>query len=473
MAGDTTGDGRRRAAEHDETEDALKVTGKRATFLRDLRLGDVLLFQGADFLAGLAQLTERRTCYHSAIYVGTQTVGGGTKHLLAHNVSSLWWRDLANQPGRGGSRTAVPPGVDLRKDPAALRQYLEELSTNLAHHHLIDPEGTLIGETEARAAQLVDRGGVGIVSIEDYLDRCRTEWLYGRRDHTGKKRRVRHVRSAIALRHASIVEEDDPGRQRARRRDLVDAARRVARQATAFNAAELLSVVPDCFARPGYYEMLALEAVADAVPNLDFIAALLDLPRPNPVEHAARRLVGDRLRTIDPVVSFRNVAGPGWICASYVIATYRDAGLPLDVDTVEAVEMLRADGTKGHLSTPRDLWDCADLVPIVLFARGPERWRAGPRTPPAHPSLGAADASRHRRGRRLRRCDHRRPRRDHARAAARRGRAAGLLRGRRPHGGAGAGLALGPGRHAAGRRWHRRATTHGRAGRRAPVDRGR
>lgn len=97
-----TAEGAGSAPLHDTTPEHLLVTARRPEFFAALRPGDVLLFQGADFLAGLAQLTERRTCYHSALYLGAAPAAGDGStidHVLAHNVSTLWWRDLAADGG--------------------------------------------------------------------------------------------------------------------------------------------------------------------------------------------------------------------------------------------------------------------------------------------------------------------------------------------------------------------------------------
>ena len=358
----------------DTTPDTLVVTGNRAEFFEQLEHGDVLLFQGADFLAGLAQLTERRTCYHSAIYLGIhEGADGEGEHLLAHNVSSLWWRDLAALPGPGGTRVKPPPGVDLRKDPPALTHYLEQLTDNLATHHLRSATATTPEQRHQAAANLVERGGVGVVSVDGYLDRLRYEQLYGRRDRPRKQ--LHHIRSTVALRHRSLVGADQADLRTAGSR-LMEASGTVAAAASGFNAAELLSVVPDCFARPGYTEAVILELIADVAPNVENLGRLFGLAEV-PAGASARELLRRRLRTVDPVVTYPESSGPGWICASYVIAAYAEAGLPLEVETVEGVELDGPDGTVP-LSTPRDLWDCPDLVPVALFARGPERWEDEP-----------------------------------------------------------------------------------------------
>lgn len=361
---------------HDATPETLEVTGRAVDFLDALEPGDVLLFQGADFLAGLAQLTERRTCYHSAIYVGTGERDGRTEHLLAHNVSMLWWRDLAKLvPGRKGSLNP-PDGVDVAKDAVARAAFFEVLARNLVEHHLhnafdLEPEALL-----ALARQLVEDGGVGVVSIEGYLERRKPEKLYGRdRSQT----EVHHVRSVVALRHQRICALSETAAEVAGT-VLHRAAGQAAEKASGFNAAELLSVVPDCFDRPGYIEWGVLQALAEERRNRRILAWLFGR---RPIRGAtlpeAREMIRERLRTIDPTYYFpENKEGPGWICASYVIATYALTEYALRVGHVDGVALVARDGHTEDLSTPRDLWDCTDLTPVAMFVRGPERWRDAP-----------------------------------------------------------------------------------------------
>lgn len=359
----------------DTTPDGLHVTARAAEFLTTLEPGDVLLFQGADFLAGLAQLTERRTCYHSAIYVGTGERDGRTEHLLAHNVSTLWWRDLARQvPGQAGS---LHPGddVDVMKDVEARRAFFEVLAQNLVTHHLFDTFRLGADGLLTLARQLVEKGGVGVVSIEGYLDRRKAERLYGMdRSRTA----VHHVRSVLSLRHASL---DTEAKVDAAGIRLLRAAADTARDASGFNAAELLSVVPQCFDRPGYNEWIGLRWLADQERNRKNLARLLRRRlRRNQAIPSALDILRERLRTLEPSYLFPEVdTGPGWICASYVIATYQAAGLPLAVDHVKDVFLDTPERDRAvPLSTPRDLWDCTDLSPVAMFVRGPERWHEGP-----------------------------------------------------------------------------------------------
>lgn len=360
----------------DITPDNLHVTGKAAEFLDELEPGDVLLFQGADFLAGLAQLTERRTCYHSALYLGTAEREGRTVHLLAHNVSMLWWRDLAKLvPGRRGSLNP-PDGVDVAKDEVARAAFFEVLARNLVEHHLHDAFGLGPDGLLELARQLVEDGGVGVVSIEGYLDRRKPEKLYGR-DRSQSE--VHHVRSVVALRHRRVCALSETATEVAGA-VLRRAAGEAADEASGFNAAELMSVVPDCFDRPGYLEWWALQALAEERRNRRILAWLFGRrPIRGATLPSAREMIRERLRTIDPTYYFpENKEGPGWICASYVIATYALTEYALRVGHVDGVALVAQDGRTEPLSTPRDLWDCIDLTPVAMFVRGPERWQEEP-----------------------------------------------------------------------------------------------
>ena len=160
-----------------------------------LRPGDVLLFQGADFLAGLAQLTERRTCYHSAIYLGSAPAAGDGPdfdHVLVHNVSTLWWRDLAAE-GDPADGTLHPLTSDaIVSDGPDRRAFFEGLAQRLVASHLANPWDESTEELLTRARQLVSVGGVGAVSVDGYLDRCRRERLYGG-DEAGRRGSPRPV----------------------------------------------------------------------------------------------------------------------------------------------------------------------------------------------------------------------------------------------------------------------------------------
>ncbi|MCB1002974.1 MAG: hypothetical protein KDB35_02195, partial [Acidimicrobiales bacterium] len=224
----------------DVTPDRLVVTGRRNDFYQELRPGDVLLFQGADFLAGLAQLTERRTCYHSAIYLGPDgpLEEGGTP-VLAHNVSTLWWRDLAADVAeREGEGSLHPPLGAILEDGPERTAFLEVLARRLVEHGLANPWGENPDQLADRAFQLVARGGVGAVSVDDYLDKCHSERLYG---GTTRGEPVHHVRSVVALRHQDLVQPDlDPARREISETALLLAAEATAEDAIGFNAAELL-----------------------------------------------------------------------------------------------------------------------------------------------------------------------------------------------------------------------------------------
>ncbi|MBL8778681.1 MAG: hypothetical protein JNK12_22315 [Acidimicrobiales bacterium] len=366
---------------HDATPETLEVTARAGVFLDTLEPGDVLLFQGADFLAGLAQLTERRTCYHSAIYVGTGQRDGRTEHLLAHNVSTLWWRDLARQvPGEGGS---LHPGdeVDVVNNKEDRAKFFDVLARNLVEHHLFDRFHRGDDALLQLARQLVEHGGVGVVSIEGYLARRKTEPIFDSAGERTGAKYVHHVRSVLALRHHQLRTELEVD---AAAGELLLAASGTADRASGFNAAELLSVVPQCFDRPGYIEWAGLRLLAEQQRNRKNLARLLRRRLPRGQEPpSALDIVRERLRTIEPAYYFPEVdRGPGWICASYVIATYAAAGMPLDVGHVEGVKMGADDGQQVDLSTPRDLWDCPQLTPHTMFVRGPERWDEGPAARP-------------------------------------------------------------------------------------------
>ncbi len=382
--GTTTAAGGAAPPMRDTTPDHLLVTGSREDFFEALRPGDVLLFQGADFLAGLAQLTERRTCYHSALYLGAwpRESGDGVEHLLAHNVSTLWWRDLAREvPG-------VPGGLNLIEGLAggeSRAKLFEQLYDSLARNHLRNPFELDDTALRQQARNLIDRGGVGVVTVDGYLDRAHPERLYSERENTDHP--VHHVRSVVALRHHDLVHaDDDPLGLRA---SLLAAAASKAQDATGFSSAELLAAVPECLDRPGYSEWNLLSGLAEAPENRKRLAKLFGLSRQGRRAPEARVLLRQRLAKIDPSGYFYfNVdEAPGWICASYVIATYAAAGLPLDVGSIEDVQLRSPDGPVS-LSTPRDLWDCYDLDAVALFARGPERWT---RTGTAGPDEIAAD----------------------------------------------------------------------------------
>lgn len=370
----------------DLTPDHLLVTAKRADFFAALRPGDVLLFQGADFLAGLAQLTERRTCYHSAIYLGEaeREPGGPVEHLMAHNVSTLWWRDLARELPNGQGELNLLDGLG---GGAGQRQLFEKFYGHLEHHYLRNPFGLSPAQFRQLAHDLVDRGGVGAVTVDSYLDRVHVEELYSEyedRDHP-----VRHVRSVVALRHRSMLDGD----QHDREADLLAAAKVKAADATGFSSAELLSVVPECLDRPGYSEWHGLSDLAETPANARRLASLLGLRRRLKLERPARDLLKRRLRQIDPFhyFYFDVPTSPGWICASYVIATYAEAKLPLTVGNVKGVKLAAPKRKFVDLSTPRDLWDCYDLEPIALFVRGPERWVRAPGTGRRAAAAGTPD----------------------------------------------------------------------------------
>jgi hypothetical protein len=363
----------------DTTPDDLFVTARREKFFDALRPGDVFLFQGADFLAGLAQLTERRTCYHSAIYLGAAPAASGdttVEHVLAHNVSTLWWRDLAAEGDRNHG-TLHPPIEAIISDGPERQAFFELLAARLVELHLANPWDETPSQLAERAFQLVTKGGVGAVSVDEYLDRCRRERLY-----SGEARGegVHHVRSLVALRQERLADPDgDPTMREVLEAKIELAAEATAHDATAFNAAELLSVVPECIDRPGYPEWSQLTALAEHPSNRRLLARLFGLSKRGRPAPSARDLLRQRLRSIDPFdFFFPDESGPGWICASYVIATYEKADLDLDAGALEDVCMAGLDGEPVPLSTPRDLWDCQRLVPIALFVRGPERWRPAP-----------------------------------------------------------------------------------------------
>jgi len=374
----------------DITPDELFVTARRDEFFGALCPGDVLLFQGADFLAGLAQLTERRTCYHSAIYLGPAPAasdGSTIPHVLAHNVSTLWWRDLAAE-GNGTQGTLHPPLEAILGDGSDRKAFFDLLAKRLVELHLANPWDENPDQLAERAYQLVERGGVGAVSVDGYLDRCRRERLYSG-DTRGDG--VHHVRSLVALRHERLADPDlDPTLREVFETTIELAAEATAEDATAFNAAELLSVVPECIDRPGYLEWSQLSALAEHPSNRRLLARLFGLSKRGRPAPPARELLRQRLRSIDPLnFFFPNEGGPGWICASYVIATFTKAELALDAGYLEDVTMAGPDGTQVPLSTPRDLWDCPRLVPVALFVRGPERWHPEP-APAVSPATMAA-----------------------------------------------------------------------------------
>lgn len=377
-----TSDGATSTPLHDTTPEHLLVTARRADFFAALHPGDVLLFQGADFLAGLAQLTERRTCYHSALYLGAAPAAGdgsAIDHVLVHNVSTLWWRDLAAE-GDQTQGTLHPPLEAILADGPERGAFFDLLAVRLVERHLANPWNENPDQLLARARQLVERGGVGAVSVDGYLDRCRRERLYG---GTTRGDGVHHVRSLVALRHERLA---DPGLDEELRavseRAIEVAAEATAEDATGFNAAELLSVVPECIDRPGYLEWSQLSALAEHPSNRRLLARLFGLSKRGRAAPAARELLRRRLRSIDPSdFFFPNQGGPGWICASYVIATFAKAEFDLDAGCIEDVTLSGPNGSEIPLSTPRDLWDCPRLVPVAMFVRGPERWQ--PTAPPA------------------------------------------------------------------------------------------
>ena len=158
------------------------------------------------------------------------------------------------------------------------------------------------------------------------------------------------------------------------------AAEETAHDATGFNAAELLSVVPECIDRPGYLEWSQLLDLGDQPSNRRQLARLFGLSKRGRTAPDVRELLRQRLSAVDPFNFFfpNQGGGPGWICASYVIKTFTKAKLELAAGYVEDVELEGPHGTKVPLSTPRDLWDCARLVPVAMFVRGPERWYPTP-----------------------------------------------------------------------------------------------
>lgn len=378
----------------DMTPDHLLVTAQRDDFFDALRPGDVLLFQGADFLAGLAQLTERRTCYHSAIYLGPAPAasdGSTIEHVLVHNVSTLWWRDLAAEGDRADGALHPPLEAILSGGPER-SAFFDLLAKRLVDTHLANPWNESPEQLARRARQLVAVGGVGAVSVDGYLDRCRTERLYGG-DTRGKG--VHHVRSLVALRHERLADPDlDPTLREVSENTLAIAAEATAEDATGFNAAELLSVVPECIDRPGYLEWSQLSALAEYPSNRRLMARLFGLSKRGRAAPSARELLRQRLRSIDPFDFFfpNQGGGPGWICASYVIATFTKADFTLDAGCIEDVKLSGPNGTQVPLSTPRDLWDCERLVPVAMFVRGPERWHPAPdAAPPVVPVTAAVD----------------------------------------------------------------------------------
>lgn len=374
----------------DITPDDLFVTARREAFFAELRRGDVLLFQGADFLAGLAQLTERRTCYHSAIYVGAAPAAGDGpdfEHVLVHNVSTLWWRDLAAE-GDDAEGALHPPLEAILSSGPERNAFFDLLARRLVESHLANPWDESREQLLERAHQLVAVGGVGAVSVDGYLDRCRRERLYG-----GKTRGegVHHVRSLVGLRHLDLTDPDmDPTAREVSENMVALAAEETAHDATGFNAAELLSVVPECIDRPGYLEWSQLLDLGDQAPNRRLLAKLFGLSRRGKRAPDVRELLRQRLSTVDPFNFFfpNEGGGPGWICASYVIKTFTKAKLELDAGYIEDVLLEGPNGTKVPLSTPRDLWDCAKLVPVAMFVRGPERWY-----PTLDPARGALTES--------------------------------------------------------------------------------
>ena len=369
----------------DRTPGTILVTGRRKDFVDALEPGDVLLFQGADFLAGLAQLTERRTAYHSAIYLGHR--------VLAHNVSLLWWRDAVTRAPHGctlqeAMQDDPAGGQDAPQIPVDRRQHRRDLKKNLAANQLVDLAGhtelhTLSGlhgtsDLYTHAGTLMRGGGVGAITLDSYLDRHDPEWLYGDDERITHNRPVHHVRSVVALRHHRVdLERPETAKEvsDALLAAVVPTAGQTQGAQTVqggFDAAELVSFIPDIADRPGYREWAK---VRERVKEREFELALLfgmKPKRPDGCLKSAKDIVRERLGTISMYPP--NDDGVGWICASFVDQVYKEADLDLDLATVDNVELGPVD-EKVPLSTPRDLYDSDQLTPVALLARGPERWR--------------------------------------------------------------------------------------------------
>lgn len=375
----------------DRTPGTILVTGRRKDFVDALEPGDVLLFQGADFLAGLAQLTERRTAYHSAIYLGHR--------VLAHNVSLLWWWDAARR---------APYGYTLQEAKQAdgktavdRDQHHKDLWVNLAANQLVDldahthlePLSGLHGTTGRpdHALTLMSGGGVGAITLDSYLDRHDPEWLYGDDERITHHRPVHHVRSVVALRHHRVdLERPETAKEvsdallaavvptalaavvpTAKKTQVAQKTQGAQKVQGGFDAAELVSFIPDIADRPGYREWGAIRKAAVKRPTQ--LAWLLGIrPWSNGLRKSAEDIVRERLRTISMYPP--NPNGMGWICASFVDQVYKEAGLDLRLATVDNVALGPVDA-KVPLSTPRDLYDSDQLTPVALLARGPERWR--------------------------------------------------------------------------------------------------
>ncbi len=339
--------GRRGGTGHVVTDD-LFLTDDPDAFMGALVPGDVLLFQGMDFLAGLAQMAERRPVYHSALYVGVER----GQHVYVHNVSHLWWRDLADRP---------PPSSQVRPRPDWGLPVRRE-ATRLTGH-LVFEDSTPPRTRYGWASKLVTVGGAGVVRLNEYLERQHAERVPGKRPHG----RVHHVQSAYALRWSHPGDGGNQDEELDTGFGLIADANAILSEHTGFPIVELFAASPEAFDRSadGMWHRLrpVVELVVGGFPT---------------GEHTMGTL-GDRLRqAVTRLVSdgddgWKPDSGPQHICAMFVAAVYaRHFGARFEVRGFTGFENDRGEPFR----TPRDLFDCPQLQPRAMFVRPPQRSRS-------------------------------------------------------------------------------------------------
>lgn len=316
------------------------ATVERQRFYDVLQPGDVVLFGSLEDTGVLGESIERRPVYHSSMYIGKYPDSPADPRLrteravVLHNLSYLWWElNTGTTPHRN---SAAP--VEMARDlwlPASSSELYGGDDPQLQHEH----RRMVIEDI------LSKRGGVGPTFIDAYLDVDVEERLWyhtisPKGDSKPYTQRVRKIRRAVALRHQQLIPPGgDPQIRNELKKAMIEIANDWNRQKSGgFPAAELAAMVPTLSQRPGFEHMVP----GQIQPELGVAAS-----------------------------HYEPKAGARAICAMYCQSVFDKAGLPLSLESVP-----RYNKRDATYHTPRDLWDCQDLIPIAMLVVPPDRGTA-------------------------------------------------------------------------------------------------
>jgi hypothetical protein len=328
------------------------ATEKPAVFFPELRLGDVLLFEGYDDIAALGMFLERCPVYHSALWWGTLPNGS---RCAIHNVSDLWWGNAA-RIAYGALNCGKPAPFIGKKNKRKKTEDVDvELAACLVEHWMCGSASRAAvgnaGQVHDAVLRLLVDGGVGPFDVDRYLEETFTPRPGGVK---GRDRRT--IRSVTALRYPGVSEEATSA---AIRSVLVDVSVEVNDEG--FPAAELVGSLPSLFARAGYSDLGAGR-----------IQQLIRRVGPKRIYRGLEKLAEQRF-------GYHADAKGGRICAMYVDQVYACAHITLAFnDLVQGLE-----GYPRRFVTPRDLFDCESLEPVATLLLSPRETstRVGGSTP--------------------------------------------------------------------------------------------